>query len=105
MTVVETSDKIVHVPRLRAETVNNKVGDFWQTVLASITTVQYPEFPVNHFLVDQPHQSFLTLIDIVAVSALGKRPMVSVLRKLLRNTLLHADAILMASRKTPMLPI
>ena len=70
MTVVVTSEKFIHGPRFRAETVHPKVGKFWQTVFASVRPVQYLASPaVQHFPVDQPNQSFPTLIDIANVSA------------------------------------
>jgi len=48
MTVVVTSEKSLHGPRLRAENVHTKVGEFWQPVFASVTPVQYLETPAEH---------------------------------------------------------
>ena len=45
------------------------MGEFWQPVFALIAPLQYLATPVCLFLVDQPHQRFLTVIDITAVSA------------------------------------
>jgi len=69
MTVIVTSEKFVYGPGLVADTVHTKVGHFWQPVLASVTPVQYLASPVvYYFLVDQPYQLFLTVIEIAAVS-------------------------------------
>jgi len=66
MTMEVTSENFVHGPRLRAETIHTKVGEFWHPVFASVTPVQYLASPA--IPVDQPHQRFLTVIDITAVS-------------------------------------
>ena len=67
MTMIVAFEKFVHGTRLRAETIHNKVGEFWQPELAPVTPVQYLAFPA--IPVDQPHQRFPTVIDIAAVSA------------------------------------
>jgi len=69
MTVVVTAENFVHGPCLLAETVHTKEGVFWQPVLASIAPVQHLAAPVCVFRLDQPHQRFLTVIDIAAVFA------------------------------------
>jgi len=67
MTMIVTSEKFVHGPRLPAETIHTKVGEFWQPVLAPVTPVEYLAYPA--IPVDQPHQRFPTVIDIAAVAA------------------------------------
>jgi len=69
MTLEVTSEKLVHSPRLWAETVHTKVGALWQPVFAFVAAVQYLASHAHHFPVDQPHQHFLTVIDIASVSA------------------------------------
>ena len=104
MIVVVTAEKFAHCPCLLAETVHTNVWEFWQPVLASIAPVQYLSSAVCLFPVDQPHQRFLTLMDIAVYPPVRMRPMVSGLRKCLRNNLLHAEANVMAFRNTSMLP-
>jgi len=88
MTVVVTSEKFVHGPCLLAETVHIEVGEFWQTVIASIAPVQYLATPLCLFPVDLPHQRFLTVIDITAVFACRNEAYVIVIQKLFTQHLI-----------------
>jgi len=66
---VVTAEKFVYGPRLRAENFHNKVREFWQSLHASLTTVQNLSSSVHYLLVDQTRLRVFTVIDVAAVSA------------------------------------
>ena len=69
MTVVVTSEKFLHGPRLRGETVHTKMGGVLATYIRVRCARAVYGVPVHHLPVDQTHQCFLTVIDIAALSA------------------------------------
>ena len=64
----------------------------WQPNLATVSTMHYSE-SVQLFSVDQSYHRFLAVVDVARITTSRINPMVSGFRKSLRNTLLHADAI------------
>ena len=67
VTVPETAVELIHGPCLLAVPVHTEIRDFWQTDFSPVPSVPYPQ---SFRLLDmqQPHQGFLAVVIIAAVT-------------------------------------
>ena len=104
MSVLETGVRVIDRPGLFAVTVDAEIRVFGQPVFSPVSRVSYSaSFRLFHMY--QPHQSFLAVIIITAVTPVGITAIVSGLKNHFLNTLLHAEAMVKDSMKISMLPI
>ena len=105
MTVVVTHEIFVHGPRLGAVIFHTKLGGSGNLYSRPLRPCSILRPPSTISLYTNHINAFLLYFTLPLCPADRMRPMVSGLSKRLRNTLMHMDAIVMASRKTSKLHI
>ena len=104
MTVKITSEELVYCLSYRALTVYNKVGQFGYFVLATVATVHYL-YTVLLLHMQQPHRRLLTVLFVTRIPSSRNKAYSIGLQETFRRILLHAEAIVIDSRKTSKFPI
>ena len=79
------------------------MGQFGDLVLATVATAHY-FYTVPQINTQQPHHRLLTVVLVTGVPYSSNKAYSIGLQKSLRRTLLHADAIIIDSRKTSSFP-